>query len=417
MSFDAFGARRDAINWQDISDSIVSAGFGVFTNPVTTRGFTGHEMADEVGIIHMNGRIYDPKLARFLQADPFVQEPTNTQSLNRYSYVLNNPLNATDPSGYFSFKDVLKIAVVVVLSVVTYGAASAWAAGAMTGTTLGCSMTALTVIPGIVGGIAGGFVAGVSMAAFSGASPSEALRAGFRGGFTGGISGGFGGYAGGFSNTALGVAGKIGASAVGGCAAGKASGGSCNEGAKLAAMTQALKVGLDGLAGEKSSLKTSDGEAVVKPEGQVKVDMLARGENVDVIDSSVDNTGMGVSVSDPQYAYLVGKPISEAKSLLNQVGKNPADILDNLGGAGESGRFMSFISRNVGGVRSASVMHDRAVGVIERSSGLEDTFAGTLFTVGSIPPAFAAQYAAFGAYNYGYYLDSLTEKELKSNEN
>lgn len=56
----------------------------------------------------MNGRIYDPKLGRFLQADPFIQEPTNTQSLNRYSYVLNNPLNATDPSGYFSLSKTLK---------------------------------------------------------------------------------------------------------------------------------------------------------------------------------------------------------------------------------------------------------------------------------------------------------------------
>ena len=102
MSFDAFGQRRDAINWQDMSSSIITAGFGVFTNPVTTRGFTGHEMADEVGIIHMNGRIYDPKLGRFLQADPFVQSPLDTQMLNRYSYVRNNPLNATDPSGYFA---------------------------------------------------------------------------------------------------------------------------------------------------------------------------------------------------------------------------------------------------------------------------------------------------------------------------
>ena len=49
----------------------------------------------------MGGRVYDPILGRFLQADPFVQQPNNTQNLNRYSYVLNNPLNATDPSGYF----------------------------------------------------------------------------------------------------------------------------------------------------------------------------------------------------------------------------------------------------------------------------------------------------------------------------
>lgn len=57
---------------------------------------------DEIGLIHMNGRVYDPKLGRFLQADPFIQAASNTQSYNRYSYVWNNPLNTTDPSGYFA---------------------------------------------------------------------------------------------------------------------------------------------------------------------------------------------------------------------------------------------------------------------------------------------------------------------------
>ncbi|WP_111640468.1 RHS repeat-associated core domain-containing protein [Marinimicrobium alkaliphilum] len=47
-----------------------------------------------------SGRVYDPKLARFVQTDPIVQDPRTTRSLNRYSYVWNNPLNATDPSGY-----------------------------------------------------------------------------------------------------------------------------------------------------------------------------------------------------------------------------------------------------------------------------------------------------------------------------
>ncbi|MDM3872258.1 RHS repeat-associated core domain-containing protein [Porticoccus sp. W117] len=45
--------------------------------------------------------MYDAKIARFLQADPFIQDPLMSQSLNRYAYVWNNPLNATDPSGYF----------------------------------------------------------------------------------------------------------------------------------------------------------------------------------------------------------------------------------------------------------------------------------------------------------------------------
>jgi len=75
-------------------------------NDITTRGFTGHEQVDAMGVIHMNGRIYDPKLGRFLQADPIVQAPKNSQSLNRYSYVLNNPLSYTDPTGYFSLKKV-----------------------------------------------------------------------------------------------------------------------------------------------------------------------------------------------------------------------------------------------------------------------------------------------------------------------
>ncbi len=96
MSFDPWGQRRNAINWQ----ALASGDLTNFDHSITTRGFTGHEMLDEVGIVHMNGRIYDAKLARFLQVDPLVQDPNNTQSLNRHSYVWNNPLNATDPSGY-----------------------------------------------------------------------------------------------------------------------------------------------------------------------------------------------------------------------------------------------------------------------------------------------------------------------------
>ncbi|QSQ22933.1 VCBS repeat-containing protein [Pyxidicoccus parkwayensis] len=63
-------------------------------------GFTGHEEDDEVGLINMKGRMYDPKLARFLSPDPVVQAPFFGQSLNRYSYVLNNPLRFTDPTGF-----------------------------------------------------------------------------------------------------------------------------------------------------------------------------------------------------------------------------------------------------------------------------------------------------------------------------
>lgn len=50
----------------------------------------------------MNGRVYDYNLGRFLSVDPFIQSPTNTQSMNPYSYIMNNPLAGTDPSGYMA---------------------------------------------------------------------------------------------------------------------------------------------------------------------------------------------------------------------------------------------------------------------------------------------------------------------------
>lgn len=100
MAFDPWGKRRNTLDWRSLQPSSVLAAYSVLKKPITTRGFTGHEMLDESGIIHMNGRIYDPHLGRFLQADPIVQDPSIPGSLNRYSYVFNNPLNATDPSGY-----------------------------------------------------------------------------------------------------------------------------------------------------------------------------------------------------------------------------------------------------------------------------------------------------------------------------
>lgn len=74
----------------------------------TKHGFTGHEHLTNVGLIHMNGRVYDPVIARFLSADPTIQFPGNLQSYNRYSYVMNNPLAFTDPSGYGLFSSIGK---------------------------------------------------------------------------------------------------------------------------------------------------------------------------------------------------------------------------------------------------------------------------------------------------------------------
>lgn len=67
------------------------------------RAFTGHSHDPDPGLVNMRGRLYDPELGRFISPDPFVTAPFDSQGLNRYSYVQNNPLNFTDPSGYQSY--------------------------------------------------------------------------------------------------------------------------------------------------------------------------------------------------------------------------------------------------------------------------------------------------------------------------
>jgi RHS repeat-associated protein len=88
--FDAWG---NILKIQDAANNNIS------NLVVLDRGYTGHEHLQSVGLIHMNGRLYDPVVHRFLQPDNFIQDPHNTQNYNRYGYVLNNPLKYTDPSG------------------------------------------------------------------------------------------------------------------------------------------------------------------------------------------------------------------------------------------------------------------------------------------------------------------------------
>ena len=98
-SFDVWGQRRALDAGNDNPLKPLNRALS-YAHADYNRGFTGHEHIDELGIIHMNGRVYDPRLARFLSVDPIVADGTNLQSYNRYSYVGNNPLNAVDPSGY-----------------------------------------------------------------------------------------------------------------------------------------------------------------------------------------------------------------------------------------------------------------------------------------------------------------------------
>ena len=94
-SYDAWGCRRNPDTWGYY--------LSLSQEPelLTGRGYTGHEALWEVGLVNMNARLYDPYQGRFLSPDPYVQTADFSQSFNRYSYALNNPLKYTDESGEF----------------------------------------------------------------------------------------------------------------------------------------------------------------------------------------------------------------------------------------------------------------------------------------------------------------------------
>ncbi|MGF0539380.1 RHS repeat-associated core domain-containing protein [Agrobacterium sp. ES01] len=186
-----------------------------FANNTFRRGFTGHEHLDNLDLIHMNGRVYDPDIARFVSADPFVQGPGFTQGYDRYNYVYGNPIRFTDPSGYFSFggvvgaiagfivggpagavagyalgddkarkwvkenwRELVVVGVMVAVTVVTAGAACAAT----------CSATASILV-----GMAAGAAGGATSAALYGGDWDDVFMATGRGAVFGGLGAAFGG--------------------------------------------------------------------------------------------------------------------------------------------------------------------------------------------------------------------------------
>lgn len=213
FSFTEWGERRRALMpteddfYQEYTIAGVWSALGEQIEDTTNRGFTGHEHFDQVGIIHMNGRIYDATIGRFLQADPIIQDPYNTQSLNRYSYVMNNPLSYTDPSGYSRLrKGWWRMPVAIVVSVYTAGAASGLMAGAQAASLAGSASgiagfaggamasyaSSALVTQAIIVSVAGGAVAG----AISTGNLKGAVKGGVMAAVTFGIGHGFDGTGG-----------------------------------------------------------------------------------------------------------------------------------------------------------------------------------------------------------------------------
>jgi len=102
LAYDVFGAPRHASDWSPLvgTESWPQARSPWDVTPTTRHGFTGHEMLSKQRLIHMRGRLFDPRMGRFTGVDPVIQFPLSTQGLNPYSYLLNNPLAGTDPTGY-----------------------------------------------------------------------------------------------------------------------------------------------------------------------------------------------------------------------------------------------------------------------------------------------------------------------------
>jgi RHS repeat-associated protein len=95
-SFTALGLRRNASTWS--GDPANRADL----DAITRQGYTYQTVLGSMGLNHMNGRVQDAAMGRFISADPTIPQPGNTQSYNRYAYVLNNPATSTDPTGFYS---------------------------------------------------------------------------------------------------------------------------------------------------------------------------------------------------------------------------------------------------------------------------------------------------------------------------
>jgi RHS repeat-associated protein len=95
-SFHPYGVRRNPTTWTDpISTSDLTKIQGI-----TPRGFTFKETLEYMKLTDLGGRVVDSFTGRFLSPDPVLQDPENPQDYNPYSYVVNNPLTFTDPTGF-----------------------------------------------------------------------------------------------------------------------------------------------------------------------------------------------------------------------------------------------------------------------------------------------------------------------------
>ena len=190
LNYDAWGKRRNA------DGTAIDCTAGSAPPSSVTRGFTGQEMLDGVCLINMNARVYDPSLGRFMSADSVVNDETIPQELNRFTYVLDNPLSLTDPSGHgilSILRDIAAIFLVVVLEQDEFLPALEGFTVTAEGVALGVPTAVAAINAGILGGIGGlistGSLKGAALDALEGGLFNEAGNLLQSGGALGGASG------------------------------------------------------------------------------------------------------------------------------------------------------------------------------------------------------------------------------------
>jgi RHS repeat-associated protein len=146
--------------------------------------YTDQEEDQEIGLYNYKARLYDPLLGRFITPDSIVPDPGDPQALNRYSYVLNNPMVYTDPSGHdFGMSLLIGAAIGALLA----GMQSRWSLQSMViGATIGAiSGGVFSCASGAVGGSLASAIESGAMSSMTAGAISGAVGGAFSGGTSG----------------------------------------------------------------------------------------------------------------------------------------------------------------------------------------------------------------------------------------